>query len=244
MMTTGKPHSSRSALLRLLCTAAVVATASADTYPAWTSLHFTSAEISAGLASPLCDHDGDNCPNIVEYYGGTDPKLAASSLNLAFAEDPLLNEVTVQFPADPDCSDIDHVVLVSNDLVTWHELAVFVCHDNGYRYHLNGHRYVKVGVVPKAGVFIDTDADGLHDFFEESLIASNGSDPFSSLADILPGDDFDGDGTLNIDEPDNAMGSGSNPAKPALIPAEQVSCALDALPREDPATLLVHTLLQ
>lgn len=231
----------------LLCLPASLAlgpAATAGTYLDWVHLHFSGAEISAGLASPLCDHDGDNCPNIVEYFGGLHPKSAASSFVLSHAEDPVLGEVTVQFPADPGCSDLDHVVLVSNDLATWHEAAVFICSENGHRYHLNGHRYVKVGVLPKPGVFIDTDADGLLDTFEEFLIASDNTDPFQSLADILPDDDFDNDGTLNIDEPDNSPAPAGSNGKPDLIPAAAVACALDALQREAPAALLVHTPLQ
>lgn len=214
------------------------------TYADWTALHFSPGEVSAGLASPLCDHDGDDCPNIVEYFAGSHPKAPGSAFTLAFAEDATLDEVTVQFPADPDCSDLEHVVLVSDNLVDWHEGAVFVCHDDGLRYHLNGHRYVMIGVVPRAGVFIDTDGDGLLDFFEEALISTDPDDAFGTLADILPGDDFDNDGTLNIDEPENSAGSAAGSGKPPLIPAHAVACALDSQPPAEPAALLVHTPLQ
>lgn len=231
----------------LLCLPAPLAlgpAAMAGTYLDWAHLHFSSGEIAAGLASPLYDHDGDDCPNIVEYFGGLHPKSAVSSFALSHAEDPVLGEVTVQFPVDPNCSDLDHVVLVSNDLATWHEAAVFICSDNGHRYHLNGHRYVKIGVLPKPGVFIDTDADGLLDTFEESLISSDDADPFQSLADIVPHDDFDNDGTLNIDELENSAAPVGSGGKPDFIPAQAVACALDALQREVPPALLVHTPLQ
>ncbi len=52
----------------------------------------------------------------------------------------------------------------------------------------------------KASAGGDSDADGLPDGWEQYLIDSNLGDAFTTLAHILPGDDFDGDGIKNLDE--------------------------------------------
>ncbi|MBC8011162.1 MAG: hypothetical protein H7067_13820 [Burkholderiales bacterium] len=49
-------------------------------------------------------------------------------------------------------------------------------------------------------VGVDSDGDGIPDDWEYELIASDASGRFSTLADIRPGDDFDGDGLSNFAE--------------------------------------------
>jgi hypothetical protein len=215
----------------------------AETYNSWIALHFSPAEIAAGLASPARDDDGDLCPNIVEYFGGSDPRDRASAFVCLFAGGGTPEGVTVRFPAAADRADVDHVVLVSNDCAQWSGDAVYVCHDGSLMYHLNGHRFARIGVRPKPGVTIDSDSDGLRDFFEESMLREDPGDPFRSLADILPGDDFDGDGTPNIDEPANQSSAGA-PGKPVLLDPEAVACAVREMPPFNPPVLLVHTQLQ
>jgi hypothetical protein len=46
----------------------------------------------------------------------------------------------------------------------------------------------------------DDDADGLGDFFEKKIIDFDLNDGFAALQDVLPVDDFDGDGLTNLEE--------------------------------------------
>ena len=107
---------------------------SAETYNNWTNTHFTAPEIAAGIASPLRDHDGDLCPNIVEYFSNTLPKDGTSATTKTFSTEEIPGKVTVRFPAALDRTDVEHVVLVSNDLVNWLEDAVFICHEGDLMY--------------------------------------------------------------------------------------------------------------
>ncbi|YCM42070.1 hypothetical protein V2O64_12235 [Verrucomicrobiaceae bacterium 227] len=55
----------------------------------------------------------------------------------------------------------------------------------------------------------DTDADGLADAFEQLIITADPDDGFATLADVLPGDDFDSDLSSNLEE----FNRGTNPTK-------------------------------
>ena len=46
----------------------------------------------------------------------------------------------------------------------------------------------------------DTDSDGLLDSYEQTIIDADLGDAIDSLDDVLPGDDFDGDGRTNLQE--------------------------------------------
>ncbi len=46
----------------------------------------------------------------------------------------------------------------------------------------------------------DLDGDGMSDSFEQGIIAANPSDGINTINDVLPVDDFDGDGTDNLTE--------------------------------------------
>ena len=50
----------------------------------------------------------------------------------------------------------------------------------------------------------DLDADGLDDNFEQAIIDADPTDEFNTLADVLPGDDFDRDSLTNQQEHDRA----------------------------------------
>lgn len=54
----------------------------------------------------------------------------------------------------------------------------------------------------EASFIIDTDVDddGLPDSWEQQIIDHNQSDGITSIQDVLPGDDFDGDGYSNLEE--------------------------------------------
>ncbi len=220
----------------------LVPSVQAGSYGDWVAGHFTPAQIALGMASPHGDHDGDLCPNLLEYLGGTDPADAASTFAPAMAFDPVLDEITVSFATATGLGDIEHVIHVSHDMAVWAPGAVFVCQDPALTYHLNGHQYVMVGVRPRPGVRIDSDHDGLSDFFEESLVSSDPGDGFTHIGQILPGDDFDGDGTPNLDEEDNGPPPGTF-TKPSTLDPAAVACALDGTPPPSPATLVVHTVL-
>ena len=46
----------------------------------------------------------------------------------------------------------------------------------------------------------DVDGDGMPDSFEQAIIAANPNDAINTINDVLPGNDFDGDGTNNLTE--------------------------------------------
>lgn len=60
------------------------------------------------------------------------------------------------------------------------------------------------------GSFIDVDNDLLADSFEQAIIDADPGDAFVTIADVLPGDDFDVDGADNLTEQDN----GTDPQLP------------------------------
>jgi len=62
-----------------------------------------------------------------------------------------------------------------------------------YRRALNG---VEVAEITN----IDTDNDGLPDFWEHQIIDGDDNDALSTIEDVLPEDDFDGDGSDNLTE--------------------------------------------
>ena len=215
----------------------------AETYDHWVTTHFTPTQIDSGLASPVCDHDEDSCPNLFEYLGGSDPMDKSSLFTFDLALDPFLNEVTVSFTIAGTCEDIDYLVLVSDDLVTWTRDGMFVSGGPALSYHLNGRCYVKIGVQAKSGVMLDSDGDGLNDFFEESLVSADPGDGFTHIGEIQPGDDFDGDGTLNIDEEANGA-MATTFTKPAAFDPDLLAGALAGSPPPSPASLVIHTELK
>ena len=56
----------------------------------------------------------------------------------------------------------------------------------------------------------DGDGDGLPDAWEQQIIDANSTDGITSIADVLPGDDFDGDGLSNQQE----LANGTVPVNP------------------------------
>lgn len=212
----------------------------AETYEHWVTSHFTPSQIASGLASPICDHDEDSCPNLFEYLRGSDPMEKSSSFAFDLALDPFLNEVTVSFAIADTCEDVDYLVLVSDDLVTWSRDGIFVSGSPAPTYHLNGHRYVKIGVQAKPGVMLDSDGDGLDDFFEESLVRTDPDDGFTHIGEIQPDEDFDGNGTLNIDEEANGAMAATF-TKPAAFDPGVLAGALANSPPPPPTSLVIHT---
>ena len=56
----------------------------------------------------------------------------------------------------------------------------------------------------------DGDGDGLPDAWEQQIVDADPSDGIATVADVLPGDDFDGDGLSNQQE----LANGTNPVDP------------------------------
>lgn len=222
---------------------AATTTARSETYQSWAATHFTPAQITAGLAAPNQDPDGDLCPNIHEYAADCLPLDPGSHFSATYQFDASLGEVTVAFPFSSDRADIEYLILVSKDLQTWSPRAVFVCEGTLITYHLNGHAYAKIGIQPKPGMMMDSDHDGLSDHFEESLVNSAPDDSFAHIGQIQPDDDFDGDGTANIDEPGNHAASPTFTAPSQLDPLA-VACALDRSSPPPPDRIEIHTPLK
>ena len=57
---------------------------------------------------------------------------------------------------------------------------------------------------------IDADADGLPDAWEQQIVDADPNDGISAIADVLPGDDFDGDGLSNQGEYRQSYQPGDN----------------------------------
>jgi hypothetical protein len=56
----------------------------------------------------------------------------------------------------------------------------------------------------------DSDGDGLLDVFEQQIIDADPGDAIETVEDVLPGDDFDNDGSTNVEERD----AGTDPTNP------------------------------
>ena len=70
----------------------------------------------------------------------------------------------------------------------------------------------------------DTDGDGLADSFEQGIIAADPNDAIATLEDVLPGDDFDNDGSTNQEEHDNQTDpSDDDSDDDGLLDGEEVS---------------------
>ncbi len=70
----------------------------------------------------------------------------------------------------------------------------------------------------------DADGDGLADSFEQGIIAADPNDAIATLEDVLPGDDFDNDGSTNQEERDNQTDpSDDDSDDDGLLDGEEVS---------------------
>lgn len=214
----------------------------AESYHEWSALHFDLAQTSSGLASPLRDVDGDGCENVIEYLADTDPWDANFRLEI----DPSASPRTVEFAVNPNREDVTYEVVVSSDLFTWTQDATHLCAGSLPVWHVDHYEFVRVGVTRRIGFTIDSDQDGLDDYFEEAMVASNAGDAINHIGDVHANDDFDNDGTLNLDEEANApqpMPGGSY-AAPAFIDPAALNCSLDATSPKAPISLKVHTPLR
>lgn len=70
----------------------------------------------------------------------------------------------------------------------------------------------------------DADGDGLADSFEQGIIAADPDDAIATLEDVLPGDDFDNDGSTNLEESENRTNpSDDDSDDDGLLDGEEVS---------------------
>ena len=214
----------------------------AETYHNWCTLYFDGAQTAAGLASPLRDLDGDGTANVIEYLADTDPWDPNSRLRIQRDTAP----ETVSFSLAPDREDVVSEVVVSPDLLAWSEEAVHLCAGPQPAWHLNGFPFVKVGVKRRIGYVIDSDQDGLDDYFEEALAAADACDGLTHIGEVLPADDFENNGTANLDESANAPPPlpGGSFAPPPLIDPTALNCALQSVSSPAPQSLKVHTPLR
>ncbi|MBN2685736.1 MAG: hypothetical protein JXR40_10690 [Pontiellaceae bacterium] len=61
----------------------------------------------------------------------------------------------------------------------------------------------------------DTDQDGMRDYWEQIIINDNLDDNITTIADVLPGDDYDNDGATNLEEYMSADPTDPNSLPPA-----------------------------
>jgi len=201
-----------------------VASAGAGTYDEWCRRHFEEGEIGAGLASPVRDADCDGSSNLLEYLCGTDPASGDERPALEVEED----EQAVCFPFASGCGDITYEVQVSSDLGGWQEAEGPLAWNEQVVWGLGGHRFARLRVGRRAGFRLDSDCDGMDDFFEEGLVGVDPWDGFTHIGEVEPEDDFDGDGIANLDEEANAPERSGEPfASPRLIAAGGLNVMLE-----------------
>jgi fibronectin type 3 domain-containing protein len=88
------------------------------TYAAWQSLYFTSPQISAGLAAPDADANGDGIKNIVAYAFNISP--FANIAGALPATQVVNGHLTLTFTERTDSTDVTYTVEVSSDLINWY----------------------------------------------------------------------------------------------------------------------------
>ena len=214
----------------------------AETFHDWCAIHFSGSQISSGLASPVQDVDADGLSNFIEYFGGTDPWNPSEFPRLD--QGPSFG--TTSFAMALDRVDAVYQLTVSNDLMTWQEGGTLLSGGTLTHHSLDGFSYAMLRVARRVGFMIDSDQDGLDDFYEELLVASDSNDSINHIGEVHPADDFDGNGTSNLEELANApepMPGGSH-AKPALIPVDELTTVLDSVPAPKADVLIIHTPLR
>ncbi len=76
----------------------------------------------------------------------------------------------------------------------------------------------------KLSALDDADGDGLTDSFEQGIITADPDDAIATLEDVLPGDDFDNDGSTNLEESENRTNpSDDDSDDDGLLDGEEVS---------------------
>lgn len=231
------------AILPPMVAAALAAQAAGDDYAAWAANWFQPAERTAGMAAPRHDPDRDGWPNLLEFLTARNPRSAGSKPVVEFdTGDPAAPLARAPLASPDPAAGVR--ILVSADLVNWTEAAAAKPAGGFLSAPLGGCRFVRLEGFALPGIALDSDADGLHDLFEEQLAAANPHDAHQDIGSIRPADDFDGDGIPNISEPANLAPAGSGFPWPPLLDPAAVAAAAD---RSSPAAvtvLAVHTPLR
>jgi hypothetical protein len=131
---------------------------------------------------------------------------------------------------------------LSTDLIDWQTAPCVTSDGRTLRASMLSHRFARLSALNLPGTMLDSDGDGLHDLFEEALVATSATDGIDDIGDIDPLGDFDGDGTLNIDEPGNLDPPGCGFARPPLLDPQAVADAADSA-STPPVSFEVHTRL-
>jgi len=222
----------------LLALIALVPRADTQPYSNWAAEGFTTAERSAGEAAPGNDPDRDGWPNLLEYTLGTDPCDPHSRPQPSFQTDPAFATCDLA----PETTDAGLRLLVSDDLTDWQPANSVSTSGGAVTAPLGSCRFIRVEAVALPGLPLDSDGDGLHDLFEEQLVLESAGDALHSIGDVAPLDDFDGDGTPNIDEAANQRPTACGfPTVPLLDPGA-VAAAVDTMTPK-PTQFSVHTQL-
>jgi hypothetical protein len=148
----------------------------------------------------------------------------------------------VALPAPADRGDAGLRVTASANLRDWQIIPELSPAAGSARCVLpEGMRFARLEARANDGAVFDSDGDGLHDLFEETLAGGPPGTDRIPLDQVAPDEDADGDGVPNVLETDNhAPGPAANPG-PALIDPRQVAAAAAAAPPRDPPELDVHT---
>jgi hypothetical protein len=84
-------------------------------WDSWIATHFTTEEISKGLAAETVDPDGDGLPNLAEYALGTDPCAFTPPLVAVLDE----NGLSITFTRPDNLPGLTYAAECSEDLDAW-----------------------------------------------------------------------------------------------------------------------------
>jgi hypothetical protein len=228
-----------SATALLLTLLALVPRANTQPYFTWAAEAFTPTDCAGGIAAPSRDPDRDGWPNLIEYALATDPGDPRSFPKLSFETDPPC--AICSLPGDP--RDAGVTIEVSDYLEEWQSATSIVPGQNSIRVPLGSCRMIRVRAYALPGPILDSDGDGLHDLFEESLARESAGDSINHIGDVAPLDDHDGDGIPNIDESESRHPSVCGfPTPPLLDPAAVATKADHMIP--PPVLFSVHSPLR
>ncbi len=214
----------------------------ADGLPDWWELQY----FSNLTQNATGDFDGDGVNNLQEYLAGTSPTNAASKLcsvsgNVSYSGMqtgsvvvsvtpwPTLDTTPYQGTlVAPGGFSVTNVPTLSNYWV-W---AYIDSNSNGTQ-----DEWEACGFCTNSPVYLtnsttnvtiqlddpDTDGDGLPDWWEQRIVNASTNVAITAISQVLPGDDFDGDGVSNIDEYRNntdPLNSSSHVPVASLLPSQ------------------------
>jgi hypothetical protein len=223
------------------CWLAAATPLASESYQDWIEAHFTAPQAAAGHGAPHADPDRDGCLNLLEYALGGGPANGAPLPRWELE----LTPPAVTCPALPERGDTVIEAEASADLAVWEKLPGPLAAAGLLRWQLpEGRSFARLRVRVADGAVIDSDGDGLHDLFEESLLGEQPGTQRQALDQVAAAGDGDSDGIPNIlEEANRAPGPRSNPG-PVLIDPRRVAAAVAAAAPRNPPALEVHTPLE